>query len=48
VFDETLTTAVRRFQRAAGVVDDGIAGPETLILLDGDPAPGTPTLTGAY
>ena len=48
VFDETLTTAVRRFQRAAGIADDGVAGPETLILLDGDPAPGTPTLTGAY
>jgi general secretion pathway protein A len=47
VFDEALTTAVRRFQRAAGIADDGIAGPETLILLDRDPAPGTPTLTGA-
>jgi general secretion pathway protein A len=48
VFDETLTDAVRRFQRAAGVADDGVAGPETLILLDGDPAPGTPTLAGVY
>ena len=47
VFDETLTDAVRRFQRAAGIADDGVAGPETLILLDGDPAPGTPTLAGA-
>jgi general secretion pathway protein A len=47
VFDETLTAAVRRFQRAAGIPDDGVAGPETLILLDRDPAPGTPTLTGA-
>ena len=46
-FDQTLTDAVRRFQRAAGVADDGVAGPETLILLDGDPAPGTPTLAGA-
>jgi general secretion pathway protein A len=48
VFDETLTAAVRRFQIAAGIADDGVAGPETLILLDADPAPGTPTLTGAY
>ena len=47
VFDEAVTDAVRRFQRAAGIVADGVAGPETLILLDGDPAPGTPTLTGA-
>jgi len=47
VFDETVTAAVRRFQRAAGIVVDGVAGPETLILLDGDPAPGTPTLTEA-
>ena len=47
VFDEALTDAVRRFQRAAGIADDGVAGPETLILLDGDPAPGTPTLAGA-
>ena len=47
VFDEVVTNAVRRFQRAAGITDDGVAGPETLILLDGDPAPGTPTLKGA-
>jgi len=47
VFDETLTDAVRRFQRAVGIADDGVAGPETLILLDVEPAPGTPTLTGA-
>jgi len=48
VFDETLTAAVRRFQRAERIADDGVAGPETLILLDADPAPGTPTLTGTY
>jgi general secretion pathway protein A len=47
LFDERVTAAVRSFQRAAGIVADGVAGPETLILLDGDPAPGTPTLTGA-
>jgi general secretion pathway protein A len=46
LFDESVTDAVRRFQRAAGIMADGVAGPETLILLDGDPAPGTPTLTG--
>ena len=44
VFDETVVNAVRSFQRAAGIADDGVAGPETLILLDGDPAPGIPTL----
>ncbi len=47
VFDEKVTAAVRRFQSAAGIMDDGVAGPETLILLDRDPAPGTPTLAGA-
>jgi len=47
LFDERVTDAVRGFQRSAGIVADGVAGPETLILLDGDPAPGTPTLTGA-
>jgi len=46
-FNETLSEAVRRFQRGAGIAADGIAGPETLILLDREPAPGTPTLTGA-
>ena len=44
VFDETVVNAVRRFQRAVGIADDGVAGPETLILLDGDPPPGIPTL----
>ena len=48
VFDEAVTNAVRRFQRDAGVATDGVAGPETLILLDADPAPGTPTLTGVH
>jgi general secretion pathway protein A len=47
VFDETVTAAVRSFQRTAGIADDGVAGPATLILLDGEPAPGTPTLTEA-
>ncbi len=47
VYDERLTAVVRRFQKASGIADDGVAGPETLILLDADPAPGTPTLAGA-
>ena len=46
VFDEAVTNAVRRFQRAEGIAADGVAGPETLLLLDADPVPGTPTLTG--
>ena len=46
-YDEAVSGAVRQFQRTVGVADDGVAGPETLILLDKDPAPGTPTLTGA-
>jgi len=39
--------APTRGKSAAGSADDGVAGPETLILLDGEPAPGTPTLAGA-
>lgn len=46
VFDEAVTNAVRSFQRSAGVAASGVAGPETLLLLDGEPAPGTPTLAG--
>lgn len=46
VFDERVTERLRRFQRAAGLVDDGVAGPETLVVLDREPAPGTPTLGG--
>ncbi len=48
VFNETVAAAVRGFQRSRGLEPDGIAGPETLILLDRDPAPGTPTLAGAH
>jgi len=47
VYDETITEAVRSFQRSQGMNPDGIAGPETLMLLDGESAPGTPTLAGA-
>jgi general secretion pathway protein A len=35
VFDAGVTAAVRAFQLAAGIVGDGVAGPETLILLRG-------------
>jgi general secretion pathway protein A len=43
-FDEALAARVRAFQRANGLEADGVAGPQTLMLLDRDPAPGTPTL----
>ena len=45
VFDESVAESVRKFQRSRGLEVDGIAGPETLILLDENPAPGTPTLS---
>ncbi|MGI8560832.1 MAG: AAA family ATPase [Luteimonas sp.] len=38
-FDATLEAAVRRFQRAHALADDGVAGPETLFALAAD-APG--------
>jgi general secretion pathway protein A len=47
VYDAVTAEAVRRFQRGAGLPEDGIAGPQTLLLLDAEPGPGTPTLTGA-
>jgi general secretion pathway protein A len=46
-YDEAVAEGVRRFQRSRGLKPDGVAGPETLIYHDGDPAPGTPTLAGA-
>jgi murein L,D-transpeptidase YcbB/YkuD len=36
VFDESLDAAVKDFQRASGLRPDGIVGPRTLALLDGD------------
>jgi general secretion pathway protein A len=44
VYDEGMTELVREFQRSAGLPEDGIAGPQTLLLLDAGDEPGTPTL----
>lgn len=44
VYDAAVVKGVRSFQRSRGLEPDGIAGPKTLILLDRDPAPWTPTL----
>jgi general secretion pathway protein A len=38
VYDATLTAAVRRFQQARGLPEDGVAGSETLMALAGDDA----------
>jgi general secretion pathway protein A len=46
VYDAATSDAVRQFQRSAGLAEDGIAGPQTLLLLDREPVPGTPTLRG--
>lgn len=40
VFDAALADAVIRFQRAAGLPDDGVAGPRTIAALNGDGADG--------
>lgn len=37
-YDAALTAAVRRFQRARGLPEDGVAGSETLMALAGDDA----------
>jgi general secretion pathway protein A len=47
VYGPETAAAVRRFQAVSGIPVDGVAGPETLILLDAEPGPGTPTLRGA-
>ncbi|WP_277023569.1 L,D-transpeptidase family protein [Paracoccus hibiscisoli] len=40
VFDAGLTEAVVTYQRAAGLPDDGVAGPRTIAALNGDGATG--------
>jgi general secretion pathway protein A len=45
VFDAALAAQVRDFQRARGLQPDGLAGPRTLVLLNGlAPEPDTPML----
>ncbi|MDN5569413.1 MAG: L,D-transpeptidase family protein, partial [Paracoccus sp. (in: a-proteobacteria)] len=43
LYDAALSDAVAAYQRAAGLRDDGVAGPQTIRLLNGD----VPTVQGA-
>jgi general secretion pathway protein A len=48
VFDQQLRDALVRFQRSAGVVPDGVAGPATWIALDSARGSGDPRIVGPH
>ncbi|MDR0183303.1 ExeA family protein [Lysobacter arvi] len=47
VFDAAMQDAVRRFQRDAGLADDGVVGPATLMALAANPAPDRAAVTSS-